>query len=74
MDRLCIEYTCTRRYLTDDIMFPGGLQDYAYTTHAMAHVTLELHCCKYPPEGELGGFWNRNEESIMRYLETFNNG
>ena len=51
----------------------GGMQDYNFAQTCL-EVTVELSCCKLPEEHELEMFWNQNQESLIRYLETVHMG
>lgn len=47
----------------------GGMQDYNYVWYGCMEVTLELSCCKYPPNQELPKYWEDNKvvsENIFR--------
>ena len=50
------------------------MQDYNYIYQGTYELTLELSCCKYPPESELEGLWNQNKEALIAYLQAAHMG
>ena len=48
--------------------FLGGFQDYSYIVAGCFDITLELGCCKFPPEADLEEYWNDNREALIEYL------
>ncbi|XP_047431913.1 carboxypeptidase M [Mugil cephalus] len=52
----------------------GGMQDYNYVWAQCLEVTLEVSCCKFPPEKELPGLWNDNKGALMAYMEQVHLG
>ena len=46
----------------------GGFQDYSYIVAGCFDITLELGCCKFPPEADLEEYWNDNREALIEYL------
>ncbi|XP_077194887.1 carboxypeptidase M isoform X2 [Paroedura picta] len=52
----------------------GGMQDYNYIWGQCFEITLELSCCKYPPEEELPSFWNDNKLALIEYIKQIHLG
>lgn len=52
----------------------GGMQDYNYIWAQCFEITLELSCCKYPPEEKLPSFWNDNKASLITYIKQVHLG
>ncbi|XP_058413650.1 carboxypeptidase M isoform X1 [Diceros bicornis minor] len=52
----------------------GGMQDYNYIWAQCFEITLELSCCKYPPEEKLPVFWNFNKASLIEYIKQVHLG
>ena len=52
----------------------GGMQDYNYVYQGTYELTLELSCCKYPPESEIEGLWSQNREALIAYLQAVHMG
>nr|XP_017198693.2 carboxypeptidase M-like [Oryctolagus cuniculus] len=52
----------------------SGMQDYNYIWAQCFEITLELSCCKYPPEEELPSFWNYNKASLVEYMKQVHLG
>lgn len=81
--RMSTEFSCpvTNFSFTDGITngadwyyLLGGMGDYSYGPHGCPEVTVELSCCKYPPEDELPDFWNENIEPYTLLLEEGQKG
>lgn len=53
---------------------PGGMQDYNYVWAQCLELTLELSCCKYPPESELQGLWESNRAALLTYIRQVHLG
>ncbi|KAM3963849.1 LOW QUALITY PROTEIN: carboxypeptidase D svr [Aphomia sociella] len=47
----------------------GGMQDFNYIHSNCFEVTFELSCCKYPRPEKLPGFWAKNKEPLLAYIE-----
>ncbi|KAL4660258.1 carboxypeptidase M [Arapaima gigas] len=52
----------------------GGMQDYNYIWGQCLEITLELSCCKYPPEKELPGLWDDNKDALLAYMKLVHLG
>ncbi len=50
----------------------GGMQDYNYMNSNCFEITLELSCCKYPPESQLPEEWQNNKEALLLFMEQVN--
>ena len=50
------------------------MQDYNYVYQGTYELTLELSCCKYPPESELEGLWSQNKDALIAYLQAVHMG
>ncbi|KAK1790587.1 hypothetical protein P4O66_014463 [Electrophorus voltai] len=46
----------------------GGMQDYNYVWGQCLELTLELSCCKFPPESDLPGLWEANKPALLAYM------
>ncbi|XP_018611498.1 carboxypeptidase M [Scleropages formosus] len=53
---------------------PGGMQDYNYVWGQCLEITLELSCCKYPPEKDLPGLWDDNKDALLAYIQLVHLG
>ncbi|XP_036376266.1 carboxypeptidase M [Megalops cyprinoides] len=52
----------------------GGMQDYNYVWGQCMEITLELSCCKFPPESELPRFWEDNKAALLAYMQQVHLG
>ncbi|KAI1882043.1 hypothetical protein AGOR_G00246630 [Albula goreensis] len=52
----------------------GGMQDYNYVWSQCLEITLELSCCKYPPESDLPGLWRANKPALLAYMQQVHLG
>lgn len=52
----------------------GGMQDFNYWKYGAYEVTLEISCCKYPPESGIENNWLENKKSLVEYLKLANIG
>ncbi|XP_076015873.1 carboxypeptidase M isoform X2 [Genypterus blacodes] len=46
----------------------GGMQDYNYVWAQCLELTLEVSCCKFPPESELPDMWRDNRDALIHYI------
>ena len=53
---------------------PGGMEDYNYLHSNCFEVTLELSCCKFPPQSRLRTEWENNREALIAYMEMTHHG
>ncbi|XP_038636386.1 carboxypeptidase M-like [Scyliorhinus canicula] len=54
--------------------FSGGMQDFNYISGQCFELTVELSCCKNPPETFLMEYWNENQESLINFLKLVHLG
>ncbi|MCI4388985.1 hypothetical protein PGIGA_G00092440 [Pangasianodon gigas] len=52
----------------------GGMQDYNYVWAQCLEITLELSCCKFPPEHDLPGLWEANKPALLAYMQQVHLG
>ncbi|XP_006821427.1 carboxypeptidase D-like [Saccoglossus kowalevskii] len=52
----------------------GVIQDYTYVYHSCIQITIEVSCCKYPPENEIEGYWNENKDAMLEYIKQVHRG
>lgn len=50
------------------------MQDYNYVWAQCLEITLELSCCKFPPEHELPGLWEANKPALLAYMQQVHLG
>lgn len=55
-------------------LLEGGMQDYNYYWTGCMELTLELSCCKYPPQKRLPQFWEENKKALLAFLAEANKG
>ncbi|XP_048013345.1 carboxypeptidase M isoform X1 [Megalobrama amblycephala] len=52
----------------------GGMQDYNYVWAQCLELTLEISCCKFPPEKQLPGLWEANRPALLAYMQQVHLG
>jgi hypothetical protein len=52
----------------------GGMQDWSYAYHNDLQVTIELSDTKWPRYRNIPGFYKRNKESMLSYIESVHQG
>ena len=52
----------------------GGMQDYNYLYSNCMEITVEQGCCKFSPEEELDGEWDKNKLAMIRFLMQVHQG
>lgn len=52
----------------------GGMQDYNYVWAQCLEITLELSCCKFPPERDLPDLWEANKPALLAYMQQVHLG
>ena len=52
----------------------GGMQDFNYIFANTMEITVEVSCCKYPSRSALQGEWDKNKESLLRYVMQAHRG
>lgn len=50
------------------------MQDFNYIWGQCFEITLELSCCKYPPQNELPSFWKDNQAALIEYMKQVHLG
>jgi carboxypeptidase D len=55
-------------------MINGGMQDWAYYYHGEHHVTLEISWEKSPGFNTMDGFWDRNREAMLWWMQQAGTG
>lgn len=56
------------------LFLSGGMQDYNYVWAQCLEITLELSCCKFPPEHDLPGLWEANKPALLAYMQQVHLG
>ncbi|XP_033989614.1 carboxypeptidase M [Trematomus bernacchii] len=46
----------------------GGMQDYNYVWAQCLELTLEVSCCKFPPQNQLPALWTENRKSLLAFI------
>lgn len=46
----------------------GSMQDYGYLNYGTLELTMEVSCCKYPPENLLMDYWNYNRDAMIELV------
>lgn len=52
----------------------GGMQDWSYVWYGDLQITLEVSQVKWPRFKEIAGFYERNKESMLTYMELVHQG
>ncbi|XP_068442693.1 carboxypeptidase M [Clinocottus analis] len=52
----------------------GGMQDYNYVWAQCLELTLEVSCCKFPPEEQLPALWTENRKSLLAFIQQVHLG
>ena len=52
----------------------GGMQDFNYLFTNCFEITVELSCCKYPKASDLPIEWNKNVNSLIKFIENVHIG
>ncbi|XP_054480553.1 carboxypeptidase M [Anoplopoma fimbria] len=52
----------------------GGMQDYNYVWAQCLELTLEVSCCKFPPENQLPVLWTENRKSLLAFIQQVHLG
>lgn len=60
--------------LVSCVVLLGGMQDYNYVWAQCLELTLEISCCKFPPEAELPGLWEANKPALLAYIQQVHLG
>ncbi|OQR78303.1 carboxypeptidase M-like, partial [Tropilaelaps mercedesae] len=54
--------------------FAGSMADYSYVQGGSLELTLEISCCKHPPQHTLRQFWAENIRPLIRLMEEIHRG
>ncbi|KAJ8019489.1 Carboxypeptidase D [Holothuria leucospilota] len=52
----------------------GTMQDYNYIQSECYEITLEIGCCMYPEEVNLGDYWDQNKVPLFEYIRQVHRG
>ena len=52
----------------------GSMQDYNYIYAGCMELTLEVSCCKFPPDSEMESMWESNKEPLLQLLLQVHKG
>lgn len=52
----------------------GGMQDYNYVWAQCLELTLEISCCKFPPETQLPALWEANRGALLAFMQQVHLG